>query len=368
MELLEVAQAGVASPGEAVAAVAAADDVNLRGGSGNTPLLWASYFNEKYLVQALLDDDRTDVNATNNKGLCCVHQAAVSDSVDTLKLLLQVLSSQQQLFDSQNSWGESPMHLAAAAGHKRCVQALMDAGANYSTTDKWGRTPVDVGRESGGRRLGDIFDNIVSEATTAAAAAGASAAGAVASAAAQHVLQKEFLAALSAKTLKSTTAGTGADDRGDPPRSNHTIERAIFADKWVPVVESVNGKGLGKVVDAAATPAAAAAGGGAGEEARGAGDEPRQRKVALSKKIEYPGSKDEIQALLLDPTINPAGKDMFGWTALHKQELVTLLLAVLDVSEHNAIGGPKKQTPLEAAKEAGATRAVIALTEWPEGK
>lgn len=51
MELLEVAQAGVASPGEAVAAVAAADDVNLRGGSGNTPLLWASYFNEKYLVQ-----------------------------------------------------------------------------------------------------------------------------------------------------------------------------------------------------------------------------------------------------------------------------------------------------------------------------
>ena len=282
----------------------------------------------------------------------------------------------------QNSWGESPMHLAAAAGHKRCVQALMDAGANYSTTDKWGRTPVDVGRESGGRRLGDIFDNIVSEATTAAAAAGASAAGAVASAgtampspsrsnivapppfgppppppppplpppppppglapppplpppppppppqpppavsgpgvAAQHVLQKEFLAALSAKTLKSTTAGTGADDRGDPPRSNHTIERGIFADKWVPVVESVNGKGLGKVVDAAATSAAAAAGGGAGEEARGAGDEPRQRKVALSKKIEYPGSKDEIQALLLDPTINPAGKDMFGWTALHK--------------------------------------------------
>lgn len=60
-----------------------------------------SFLNGVLLYKALLDDDRTDVNATNNKGLCCVHQAAVSDSVDTLKLLLQVLSSQQQLFDSK---------------------------------------------------------------------------------------------------------------------------------------------------------------------------------------------------------------------------------------------------------------------------
>ena len=66
MELLEVAQAGVASPGEAVAAVAAADDVNLRGGSGNTPLLWASYFNEKYLVQVSGDTNEHQSDTTGS--------------------------------------------------------------------------------------------------------------------------------------------------------------------------------------------------------------------------------------------------------------------------------------------------------------
>lgn len=42
---------------EAVATVAAADDLNCRDATnGNTPLLWAAYFGEAVMIQALFGD------------------------------------------------------------------------------------------------------------------------------------------------------------------------------------------------------------------------------------------------------------------------------------------------------------------------
>ena len=69
---------------------------------------------------------------------------------------------------------------------------------------------------------------------------------------------------------------------------------------------------------------------------------PSVQRVALSKKIEYPGSVTAITALLADPEIDPSGSDMFGYTALHKiaswnqPELLELLLPKLlpaDISQ-----------------------------------
>lgn len=39
---------------------------------------------------------------------------------------------------------------------------------------------------------------------------------------------------------------------------------------------------------------------------------------SLSKLIEYPGDPDQLRLLLTERKVNPAGKDMLGYTALHK--------------------------------------------------
>ena len=42
------------------------------------------------------------------------------------------------------------------------------------------------------------------------------------------------------------------------------------------------------------------------------------RKPGLSKKVEYPGDEGEISELLSEGDVDPAGRDLFGLTALHK--------------------------------------------------
>lgn len=45
---------------------------------------------------------------------------------------------------------------------------------------------------------------------------------------------------------------------------------------------------------------------------------PAPRKMALSKRVEYPGDVEEVAQLLNSAEVDPAGRDMFGIPALHK--------------------------------------------------
>jgi ankyrin repeat protein len=40
------------------------------------------------------------------------------------------------LLNLENQWGETAMHLAAAAGHARVLEKLLDAGAQLNPEDK----------------------------------------------------------------------------------------------------------------------------------------------------------------------------------------------------------------------------------------
>lgn len=47
---------------------------------------------------------------------------------------------------SENRWQETPLMLAAAAGNRQSVAALITAGADVALTDQWGSTALRMSR------------------------------------------------------------------------------------------------------------------------------------------------------------------------------------------------------------------------------
>ena len=96
---------------------------------------------------------------------------------------------------------------------------------------------------------------------------------------------------------------------------------------------------------------------------------PSKPVPALSKLVEYPGKPEQIEDLLRDKKVIPEGKDMFGWTALHKfaswdkPNLIRILLPYLSVQSINQRGGPDHHTPLHSAIEMNAIHSVKCLLE-----
>lgn len=91
-----------------------------------------------------------------------------------------------------------------------------------------------------------------------------------------------------------------------------------------------------------------------------------ETRKPLSKFIEYPGDPIQIASMLTNPSFyDPAGKDMFGWSAIHKfaswdkVDLLKLLLPKLNKEEINAFGGPKQYSCLHCCVD---MRSINALT------
>lgn len=87
---------------------------------------------------------------------------------------------------------------------------------------------------------------------------------------------------------------------------------------------------------------------------------------ALSKLVDFPGNKAEIARQLEDDTVDPAGRDFYGLTALqkfaswNKTELIELILPKLTEEEKNAVDKEGK-TALHWAVEMAAVASVKAL-------
>ena len=123
-------------------------DVNARDiQHGMTALLWACSCDEADVVKLLLMDPRVDRRALSKYEMAVLHHAAAANAMRVLPLLLDDDASFP--VDGCNEWKETALHLAAAAGHRAAVGALLRAGASVTATDKWGRTPSFVARQQG---------------------------------------------------------------------------------------------------------------------------------------------------------------------------------------------------------------------------
>ena len=367
---------------------ATAIDVNERDDKGNTALSWAAYFDETRLIEALLLDPRVDPAATNKRGLSCVHTAAISNSVSALRLLLAVPAT-AALRDSQNGWGETPLHLAAAAGHTSAVRVLLEAAAVSDTPDQWNRTACVVGAEHGEGAVATVFRSFGIGVDPAAAEVvahgdsgrlGAGLAG----------LQTEFMAKIR-KSYRSRAAASSSafaplpppplppappppapapsSKPPPPPPAPPPPADPAFSNvgKRPPVSPFPAGEMFALKLKSVPKPNPKPAAG----RTRGARPPglPGNGKRALSKLVEYPGDPEAVGRLLLDAAIDAAGADMFGLTALHKFAawdkvgLVELLLPALDAAAINAVGGETGATALHQAIDMGAVRAARRLLQ-----
>ena len=73
-------------------------------------------------------------------GYTPLHEAVASGKPEILKFLLEGTNNANVNCRSRN--GYTPLHLAASKGHSKCVRELLEHGADISSSDVFGKTPV----------------------------------------------------------------------------------------------------------------------------------------------------------------------------------------------------------------------------------
>lgn len=129
-------------------------DVNATNGSDESPLMMAALRGQQEFVDLLLKRDA----AVNKTGWAPLHYAATSGQVAIMKQLLE----QHAFIDAQSPNGTTPLMMAAMYGTIDAVKLLLAEGADLAMKNEQGMTALDFARR------GNRPDAI--EALTAAAA------------------------------------------------------------------------------------------------------------------------------------------------------------------------------------------------------
>lgn len=145
-------------------------DVNIQTRNGDTCLHWAVSKKHTALIKVLVNSGAS-LNISNFQGSTALEMAIMSASVELVNILLDAdsypapfpnqndwilnysieknhiaiansLLDHGARHDYQNSYGNSPLHIAALVGSLDLVKRLLDAGAEVDITDINGSTPL----------------------------------------------------------------------------------------------------------------------------------------------------------------------------------------------------------------------------------
>lgn len=304
--------------------------VNQVDSSGKCALHYACQNGDVRVLSLLLDSAHTELLLTCPDGNTALHLAALSSSRDIISLLY---ADGRSNLDYKNKFGETPLHLVAAQGNTVAAETaalLLHLGAHLSIVDKWGRTPFDVSREHGEAHITVVFETYLQDDKACT----------LEEREMVNLCTAKYQAKCAAESIQRDNARSllvipsVSDIRLKPTK---TICKNIFNDSTIITQQLSSAYSSG-------------------------------HKKALSKLVEYPGSLEQMRALLLDvDEVDPAGADAFGLTALHKFsawnkcEYIELLiphLSTVDIQRRCPAG----KTALDHAVDAGAQDAVKMLT------
>ena len=312
-------------------------------------------------VRALIEADSVDVFSTDERGYTCAHWAACNDDLPILATLvgrfpeLCALKSSRKMsllhvavinnslsaisyllggdgdsicsnlldIDATNEWGESALHLAAAAGRADIARLLVARGLNIKLTDIWARSAATVAAEHGERELFELVKSPSDSWEESTEAHSTTSISDPVSVDLRRTIHKEL--------TKFNSSKKGM--------SRRTVE---------PVIKSIF-----KLTD--------------GESSGTPSFKMETKRLRpVSQQIEYPGDFDALHNMLGQPDVfDPAGKDMFGLAAIHKlaawnkPEMLELLCQHLAPADINARGGDLDYTCLHHCIEMNAERSLI---------
>lgn len=287
------------------------------------------------LVRVLKKDSRVDLALRTPKGDTCAHLAALYACLEVLKELFDEPRA-SELWESQNMYGETCLHLCAGSGDKSAAKAarliLTKHPKLLLCVDKWKRGPLDVAFENGENQLVGVFNEF---------------------------LESDQASETLRADVKKIRDAFLADKNARPAIS----ESAMSAQKNMFAAMKLGGVKLKKTTVTEKTmfkkQEGALKSGGGGMDAKSTG------KV-LSKMIDFPGDYEEIKKHLADDKVSAGGKDAYGLTALmkfgswNKVELIDLLLPKLSKQEINE-QDPDGKTALHLSCEMASVAAVSRL-------
>ena len=148
---------------QAKSLIAAKADVNARDEDGATPLMAASIFGYRGVVQALLEA-KADANARNKDGMTPLMYASAGNNLEVAQTLLEAKNNTVDLLTAgsmgdnvqvvralidakaevnvRNRDGITPLMYASVGGNIEVVRALLEARADVNAKDNDGMTPL----------------------------------------------------------------------------------------------------------------------------------------------------------------------------------------------------------------------------------
>lgn len=120
-------------------------DPNATGSGGTTPLAGAALKGDLEGVRLLLAHGARP-DAISQEGTQPIHDAALGDSAEVIReLVMRGASVNARTRDEL----QTPLHVAAAMGKMKAVEALVALGADLTIKDSKGRTPLDAAERVG---------------------------------------------------------------------------------------------------------------------------------------------------------------------------------------------------------------------------
>ena len=120
-------------------------DISIVDANGSTPLMLAALNGQNYVTDCLLGELQSPLDSRDHSDKTVLHYACAG-GVNLAQTLLRICKHISPLVVDMN--GDTPLHVCSAYGYSECVEALLQANAPVLIWNNFGKTPLDVAKDS----------------------------------------------------------------------------------------------------------------------------------------------------------------------------------------------------------------------------